>query len=345
MVADGLLVGSRGLGLWAGVDVDPAWGTGRDLSEALLARRVLVKDTHGSTVRIAPPLTITRDDLDLGLDAAGGRVALSRATASGRRASGRSRCTSGMLGLCPARPPDPGRLDPLDAGDPGRPRRGRPRQLRPDRRPGQPLGARRQASRGPAGRARRHRRVHRAAGPVQRSAGAPRRSSRCTAPSRPARPGCVRPSRRYPEVVTASSVTGDADAVLQVRAHDMRHLEQVVERIAAEPFVRRTRSTVVLSDPGAPGRVRAPDRRSARRAAPHPVRSPLALVVRLGRHDHHRARRVVQHRLAGRAEQQPGEPAAPARADHHEVDRSGELREQRRARRRRARAGAPAGPG
>ncbi len=51
----------------------------------------------------------------------------------------------------------------------------------------------------------------------------------------------------YPEVVTASSVTGDADAVLKVRAHDTRHLEQVVERIAAEPFVRRTRSTVVLS--------------------------------------------------------------------------------------------------
>ena len=51
----------------------------------------------------------------------------------------------------------------------------------------------------------------------------------------------------YPEVIAASSVTGDADAVVHVRAHDMRHLESVVERIAAEPFVRRTRSTVVLS--------------------------------------------------------------------------------------------------
>lgn len=51
----------------------------------------------------------------------------------------------------------------------------------------------------------------------------------------------------YPEVVAASSVTGDADAVLEVRARDMRHLEQVVERIAAEPFVRRTRSSVILS--------------------------------------------------------------------------------------------------
>lgn len=51
----------------------------------------------------------------------------------------------------------------------------------------------------------------------------------------------------YPEVVAASTVTGDVDVVLQVRAHDMRHLEQVVERLAAEPFVARTRSTIVLS--------------------------------------------------------------------------------------------------
>ncbi|GAA4629069.1 Lrp/AsnC family transcriptional regulator [Cellulomonas oligotrophica] len=52
---------------------------------------------------------------------------------------------------------------------------------------------------------------------------------------------------RYPEVVAASTVTGDVDVVVQVRARDMQHLEQVVERLAAEPFVHRTRSTVVLS--------------------------------------------------------------------------------------------------
>lgn len=68
MVDDGLLVASRGVGLWAGVDVDPARGTGRALCEALLARRVLVKDTHGSTVRLAPPLSVSADDLDWGLD-------------------------------------------------------------------------------------------------------------------------------------------------------------------------------------------------------------------------------------------------------------------------------------
>lgn len=51
----------------------------------------------------------------------------------------------------------------------------------------------------------------------------------------------------YPEVTSASTVTGDADAVVQVRARDMRHLEEVVEKIAAEPFVRRTRSMIVLT--------------------------------------------------------------------------------------------------
>ncbi|NKY40179.1 Lrp/AsnC family transcriptional regulator, partial [Cellulomonas septica] len=39
------------------------------------------------------------------------------------------------------------------------------------------------------------------------------------------------------------TVTGDVDLVVQVRARDMRHLERVVERLAAEPFVSRTRST------------------------------------------------------------------------------------------------------
>ncbi|GAA1894608.1 Lrp/AsnC family transcriptional regulator [Streptomyces sodiiphilus] len=52
---------------------------------------------------------------------------------------------------------------------------------------------------------------------------------------------------RYPEVASASTVTGDADAVIQVFAADMRHFEQVLERIAGEPFVERTRSVLVLS--------------------------------------------------------------------------------------------------
>ncbi|MFB8757848.1 ornithine--oxo-acid transaminase [Streptomyces nigra] len=57
------VVGFRARGLWAGVDIDPAFGTGRQISERLMAEGVLVKDTHGSTIRLAPPLTITADEL------------------------------------------------------------------------------------------------------------------------------------------------------------------------------------------------------------------------------------------------------------------------------------------
>ncbi|CAL9638224.1 Ornithine aminotransferase [Streptomyces sp. enrichment culture] len=58
------VVGFRARGLWAGVDVDPALGTGREVSERLMREGVLVKDTHGSTIRLAPPLTITAEELE-----------------------------------------------------------------------------------------------------------------------------------------------------------------------------------------------------------------------------------------------------------------------------------------
>ncbi|MET7405747.1 ornithine--oxo-acid transaminase [Streptomyces parvulus] len=57
------VVGFRARGLWAGVDVDPALGTGREISERLMREGVLVKDTHGSTIRLAPPLTVTGEEL------------------------------------------------------------------------------------------------------------------------------------------------------------------------------------------------------------------------------------------------------------------------------------------
>jgi DNA-binding Lrp family transcriptional regulator len=53
--------------------------------------------------------------------------------------------------------------------------------------------------------------------------------------------------RGYPEVVDACTVTGEADALVHIRAADVRHFEQVMERISAEPFVVRTRSVIVLS--------------------------------------------------------------------------------------------------
>jgi ornithine--oxo-acid transaminase len=67
LTGTGTVTAVRGRGLWAGLDIDPALGTGRAVSERLLTRGVLVKDTHGSTIRLAPPLVITKDDLDWSL--------------------------------------------------------------------------------------------------------------------------------------------------------------------------------------------------------------------------------------------------------------------------------------
>jgi ornithine--oxo-acid transaminase len=55
-------------GLWAGVDLDPAVGTGREVCRRLAERGVLAKDTHGRTLRLGPPLVIERHELDLAVD-------------------------------------------------------------------------------------------------------------------------------------------------------------------------------------------------------------------------------------------------------------------------------------
>ncbi len=52
-------------GLWAGIDIDPELATGRDVTEALLDRGILAKEAHGQTVRLAPPLVASEEDLDL----------------------------------------------------------------------------------------------------------------------------------------------------------------------------------------------------------------------------------------------------------------------------------------
>ncbi|MFG2295064.1 ornithine--oxo-acid transaminase [Streptomyces sp. NPDC048603] len=68
LVGGGAVTAVRGRGLWAGVDIAPGHGSGREVSERLMERGVLVKDTHGATIRIAPPLVISKEDLDWGLD-------------------------------------------------------------------------------------------------------------------------------------------------------------------------------------------------------------------------------------------------------------------------------------
>jgi ornithine aminotransferase len=62
------VVAVRGIGMWAGVDIDPARGTGKQISVKLAERGVLVKDTHGSTLRFAPPLVITAEEIDWAID-------------------------------------------------------------------------------------------------------------------------------------------------------------------------------------------------------------------------------------------------------------------------------------
>jgi ornithine--oxo-acid transaminase len=69
----GLLIGQgllavRGRGLWAGIDVEPSRATGREVCERLAARGLLAKDTHGSTIRLAPPLVIDRTDVEWAVD-------------------------------------------------------------------------------------------------------------------------------------------------------------------------------------------------------------------------------------------------------------------------------------
>lgn len=58
----------RGKGLWVGVEIDPTVVSARIICDALLAEGVLSKDTHGTVLRFAPPLTITRDEIDWGME-------------------------------------------------------------------------------------------------------------------------------------------------------------------------------------------------------------------------------------------------------------------------------------
>ena len=63
----GLLTGVRGAGLWLGVDI--ADRSGRRVSTELARRGVLAKETHGNTIRFAPPLTITEQEIHTVMDA------------------------------------------------------------------------------------------------------------------------------------------------------------------------------------------------------------------------------------------------------------------------------------
>ena len=58
----------RGKGLLIGVEIKPEYGTARPYCERLLEEGILAKDTHHQVVRFAPPLIITREEIDWALE-------------------------------------------------------------------------------------------------------------------------------------------------------------------------------------------------------------------------------------------------------------------------------------
>jgi ornithine--oxo-acid transaminase len=59
-----LITEVRGKGLFIGVEIDPSKARARDVCLALLKKGLLSKETHETVVRLAPPLIITRAQLD-----------------------------------------------------------------------------------------------------------------------------------------------------------------------------------------------------------------------------------------------------------------------------------------
>lgn len=59
----------RAAGLWIGIDLDPTKITGRQFAERLLKKGVLTKDTRKQTLRLAPPLIITKGEIDIAITA------------------------------------------------------------------------------------------------------------------------------------------------------------------------------------------------------------------------------------------------------------------------------------
>ena len=58
----------RGKGLMIGVELESAAGGARKYCKELMALGILCKETHEHTIRFAPPLTITKKEIDWALE-------------------------------------------------------------------------------------------------------------------------------------------------------------------------------------------------------------------------------------------------------------------------------------
>lgn len=67
----------------------------------------------------------------------------------------------------------------------------------------------------------------------------------CTGRTTPAQIAAA--AQRHPAVLAAFTVSGEADALVHLRAADIPQLEQALERLRSESFVTSTRSMIVLS--------------------------------------------------------------------------------------------------
>ncbi|MGH8399318.1 MAG: aminotransferase class III-fold pyridoxal phosphate-dependent enzyme, partial [Gammaproteobacteria bacterium] len=64
MLKSPLIKELRGKGLFIGIEFDPRQASAREVCEHLMAHGILSKETHETVVRLAPPLIITREQID-----------------------------------------------------------------------------------------------------------------------------------------------------------------------------------------------------------------------------------------------------------------------------------------
>ena len=67
-ISSPIILEVRGKGLWIGVEIDAKIISGRELSKRLLTKGILSKETHETVIRFAPPLVITKKEIDWALD-------------------------------------------------------------------------------------------------------------------------------------------------------------------------------------------------------------------------------------------------------------------------------------
>ena len=63
--------GLRGKGLFIGVEIDPRKARAREVCERLMVQGILSKETHETVLRLAPPLVVTKEQLDWAVERIG----------------------------------------------------------------------------------------------------------------------------------------------------------------------------------------------------------------------------------------------------------------------------------